>query len=1006
MTIKTLAVMQANPRARFPEGSTQPNRIRDPRCRLQVTAAAVLMLGVFSSSMAAAAVQLYVSPAGDDANPGTRDRPFATLAHARDVVRGMPKQQDQPIAMILRGGVYRLEDTLVFTAEDSGAPGAEVEYRGAEGEEAVISGGVELPGLRWTPYRDGILQAQVPPGFETDHLFVDGERMPMARYPNFDPEAKYFNGSAADAFSESRVARWANPAGGFMHVLHSARWGGMHYRITGKDDDGALTYEGGWQNNRGSRWHNEIRFVENIFEELDAPGEWFLDSAEDILYFYPPAGLDPASVSVEGVRLRHLVEFRGDETKPVRFISLRGLTFRYAQRTFMDNREPMLRTDWTVYRGGALFVNGAEDCRIEDCSVTQVGGNAIFVNRYNRRIVIRGCHISRAGGNGIAFVGDPEAVRNGLVGYGSRATYDEISKKPGPKSNNFPSESLVEECLIHATGQVEKQTAGVEIDMAMKITVRHCSIYDLPRAGINIGDGCWGGHLVEFCDVFDTVLETGDHGSFNSWGRDRFWGLRDVDLDAITLGDDAGLPLLDVILPNILRNNRWRCDHGWDIDLDDGSSNYQIYNNLCLNGGIKNREGFFRTVENNIMVNDGFHPHVWYSNSEDVFRRNIVFEPYKPARMKKEKWGKEMDHNLLHSTTHSGPATVLAEGSGRDEHSRVGDARFLDPARGDYRVGEGSEALKLGFTNFPMDRFGVQVPALRALARIPVLPIPGAGEDAGPARDRRVVAWFGAKVRNIVGLGDMSAAGLPKEAGVLLMDVPETGGAAKAGLREGDVILACAGAATDTVVDLLRRWRTTSGRLPLEIWRGQQAVTIHVLKEGDPGRAVVLVVTESRADPSFERVAPASGEDLAQGKRPTANVPTRNQPLGILTDGALVQDYGPVFANGVTQGMYRLDLGAVTAISEVNTYSVAEGARGHQVFCLFGSASAEDPGFDVWQSEDFTFVTKVDTRGEPYAAYMATSTRGPIGSYRWLVWAVEPVNSMENTAFQEFDVNP
>jgi len=80
-----------------------------------------------------------------------------------------------------------------------------------------------------------------------------------------------------------------------------------------------------------------------------------------------------------------------------------------------------------------------------------------------------------------------------------------------------------------------------------------------------------------------------------------------------------------------LRNNRWRCDHGWDIDLDDGSTNYEITNNLCLNGGLKLREGFYRLAENNIMVNNSFHPHVWYGNSEDVFRRNIVFGPYRPS---------------------------------------------------------------------------------------------------------------------------------------------------------------------------------------------------------------------------------------------------------------------------------------------------------------------------------------------------------------------------------------
>ena len=191
----------------------------------------------------------------------------------------------------------------------------------------------------------------------------------------------------------------------------------------------------------------------------------------------------------------------------------------------------------------------------------------------------------------------------------------------------------MDDCLIYLSGRVEKQTAPVQIELAQGITVRHCSLYDVPRAGINIGDGCWGGHVIEFCDIFDTVKETGDHGSFNSWGRDRFWGL-----DGLDLNDDQAweankdVVLLDAVKTTILRNNRWRCDHGWDIDLDDGSTNYHIYNNLCLNGGLKNREGFYRVVENNIMVNNGFHPHVWYKHSQDVVRRNIMWtDHYLPA---------------------------------------------------------------------------------------------------------------------------------------------------------------------------------------------------------------------------------------------------------------------------------------------------------------------------------------------------------------------------------------
>jgi hypothetical protein len=183
------------------------------------------------------------------------------------------------------------------------------------------------------------------------------------------------------------------------------------------------------------------------------------------------------------------------------------------------------------------------------------------------------------------------------------------------------------------------------------------------------------------------------------------------------------LPLLDCVKPVILRNNRWRCDHGWDIDLDDGSTNYQIYNNLCLNGGIKNREGFFRVVENNVMVNNSFHPHVWFTGSQDVFRRNIVFAAYRPINVNKP-WGKECDFNLLHKPGQAAPAPAAGfqRQSGLDANSLEADAMFVDPAKGDYRVRDGSPALTLGFKNFPMDQFGVQRPALKAIARTPALP--------------------------------------------------------------------------------------------------------------------------------------------------------------------------------------------------------------------------------------------------------------------------------------------
>ncbi len=748
----------------------------------------------------------HVSPSGNDANPGTLSKPFATIHRAQQEVR------KKPGTVYLREGTHYLKEPLLFTAADSGTARRPVVYQSWKNEKPVISGGVKLEGLDWKPYRDGIQVTPVPDDLDTEEIFVNGVRQIFARYPNFDPSAQYFDGFAADAISTTRSARWADPTGGYFHAMHPALWGDFTWRITGKAPNGEVTREGGWQNNRGGAVHQTIRFVENIFEELDAPGEWFLDRKQHRLYFHPPAGLDLAKATFEATRLRTLVEFRGTETSPVRFVTLKGITFRHAARTVMDTREPLLRSDWAIYRGGALRFEGAESCTVDSCFLDQLGGNGIFVNHYNRNLTIRGCQISRAGASGICFVGDPKAARSPLFHYDQVNRLEDIDRTPGPKSSNYPADCCVEDCLITLTGRVEKQTAGILIDLSRRITVSHCSIYDMPRAGINIGDGCWGGHVIEYCDLFDTVKETGDHGSFNSWGRDRYWRPSISEVNA-WVRQVPELPRLDAVEPVILRNNRWRCDHGWDIDLDDGSSFFVITNNLCLRGGIKCREGFGRVVENNIMVGSGFHPHVWYANSGDIFRRNIVWTDYRPALMPPPPWGLDLDRNLLHrERAPAAPADVLQRSSGRDARSLSGDAQFIAPGRGDYRVKPGSPALALGFINFPMDQFGVTSPSLRKLARTPVLPGQAvATTDKKSVRETAARTWLGAKVRSIADEGEMSAFGLPGVAGVLLLEVPPRSTLARAGLRANDVILSVNGSRISDTRALIREVPAIAG---------------------------------------------------------------------------------------------------------------------------------------------------------------------------------------------------
>ena len=333
------------------------------------TVALVVLVSLLGTASIPAGT-FFVAPDGADNNPGTFERPFATLQHAQAAARKLAGRES--VTVFLKGGTWYLSEPLVFTPVDSGSKEFPVAYQACGGETPILSGGSKLL-LKWNLYRDGIMQAKIPPGITFDQLFVNGMRQHLARYPNFDPNVRHFNGYAADALSPQRVARWKDPRGGFIHAMHAAEWGGMHYRITGKGPDGKLLYEGGWQNNRPSGMHPQYRMVENIFEELDAPGEWFLDNKTGTLYYYPPAGLDLSRAIIEVVRLRHLVEFRGTEKSPVRFVHFKGLTFRHAARTFMDNREPLVRSDWTTYRGGASSTTAPRTAPLRTASSTRSG---------------------------------------------------------------------------------------------------------------------------------------------------------------------------------------------------------------------------------------------------------------------------------------------------------------------------------------------------------------------------------------------------------------------------------------------------------------------------------------------------------------------------------------------------------------------------------------------------------------------------------------------------------
>lgn len=734
--------------------------------------------------------EIHLSPSGNDVNPATLAAPVRTLTRALELSRERKREGGLPAFLLLHEGIYELPETLRITSDDAGTAACPLRIEAFGDGEAVLSGGSRLH-LEWKAYRDGIYQAAVPRGTKTDQLFVNGERRILARYPNFDKSARYLNGAAADTLSPERTRRWKHPEGAYVNALQASLWGSLHYLVTGRNPDGSLILKGGWQIDRDQPMHKDYRFIEGIFEELDAPNEWYLDEEASTLYFYPPVGMDLNKATVDIVRLVNLIEIGSQLSATTNGVSLRGLTFRNTQRTFMQTREQLLRSDWRIFRGGAVLIENAEDIAFEDCFFDQVGGNAAFVSGHARRVGFTTCRIEESGSSGICFVGRPSAVRNALFGYYQEASLDQIDRAPGPKGDEYPHDCFVDDCLIARTGRFEKQSAGVEISTSSEIRVTNCSIYGVPRAGVNIGDGTFGGHRVDGCDVFDTVLETSDHGAFNSWGRDRWWHLHGAPEDDLLTRPFLDLPTLDAVLPTVLTRSRWACAHGWDIDLDDGSSNYRITQNLCLCGGIKLREGFLRTALNNVLVNNTFHTHVWPAHGGDVIQRNIVFDPYRPIRMRG--WGQLIDLNFLQldGAKTATSAKDLQNLSGQDAASLEGDALFRDELRGDFSLRDESPARRLGIASLSPREYGVRSRKMRMLARTPDivkwLETPSA--TLVVTRQPEPIVWMGARVRNLVGAGEMSEKGAPTETGVIVEVVPPGSAAAHAGLQVGDLLL-------------------------------------------------------------------------------------------------------------------------------------------------------------------------------------------------------------------------
>jgi hypothetical protein len=658
---------------------------------------------------------LFVSATnGNDAYSGTFSAPFKTIARAKQQVQILKQSATGPIGVYIRAGTYYLDSAMIFGVADGGTAASPIAYTSYRGEKVVISGGIKVTGTWSSTTLNGVTVQTINIGAnkKVDQLFLNGTRQIMARYPDYNA-GQNLQGCTSSGNVFTKVNSCASPqeAPGYIRTLHSSMWGGEDFIITGKASG---TTQPPWQwvgdNNRGSSYNTTYMMVENISELLDAAGEWYYKKSTGDLYFYPPAGTNMSTATIELASLEELIKVVGTASTKVKYLTFNGLTFTQTYRTlFSRTFEGLLRGDWTIVRAGAVFIRDAENITIKHCFFDQIGGNGIFMNAYNRNHRIYNNQFINAGATCVATVGLQSAVRSPSTW--STQINPIADNTPGPLTSDYPQDIVIENNLMQNLGVFEKQTAGVCISMSSRVTVRHNRITISPRSGININDGTWGGHNIEYNDVDSCVRETGDHGPFNSWGRDRYWN---------TNTTNTTTAKLDAIEITRIHNNRFKSinlDGYPAIDLDDGASYYWVYNNLCLQNGIKFREGFCRKGYNNIIVVGRQACHAWYSSCFDSIYHNIIIpsplfttngnaNAYDVQAMTLSSGNQcYIDYNLFWNNG-SGVDYSPTKNAGLDAHSQVANPNFVNASAGNYTVAAGSPALTLGFVNFPMDSFG------------------------------------------------------------------------------------------------------------------------------------------------------------------------------------------------------------------------------------------------------------------------------------------------------------
>mmetsp|Transcript_55434 Transcript_55434/g.172019 ORF Transcript_55434/g.172019 Transcript_55434/m.172019 type:complete len:820 (-) Transcript_55434:96-2555(-) len=391
------------------------------------------------------------------------------------------------------------------------------------------------------------------------------------------------------------------------------------YKVTPEAPAGNYTFgRGGFQGARGENVGGDF-FVENVFEELDNPGEFFYnESTGDLFLYYNGTGAPPQDMEVVVPHLRVLVNISGTPWDPVHDITIDGVTFMSSRHTYMEPHGVPSGGDWALERTGAIFLEGTERVTLQNCSFKRLDGHGLFISGYNRNATVQDSAFEFIGGSAMASWGYTNETENSGFPYYRPNTNYPMAGVDGTDGNH-PLGTRVLRNLVREVGLYEKQNSFWVQAKTARTTIHGNVFFNGPRAGINANDGFGGGDVISHNLVFSTCRESSDHGPFNSWDRQPY-------LTSVRTGAPSMIMEWREIHHNFLIDN-YSPQEG--VDNDDGSTFYRTHDNFMVYGvrGMKNDYGGHDNRHwGNIYAYVGIamRVNVTLKGHEDYFFRNKV----------------------------------------------------------------------------------------------------------------------------------------------------------------------------------------------------------------------------------------------------------------------------------------------------------------------------------------------------------------------------------------------